>query len=137
MRPVTTTLEYGDSLEDAWRLMLQQTESAIPVVNKAKLVLGMLHQTDFIRHAQPESFAQVAPRFKRLIKRSHTTHSNKPEVVGQIMSTPVITVPEHAHLVHMVPLMTTHDLQVVPVINAQNQLVGMLSQKDVMRALYR
>lgn len=137
MRPVTTTLEYGDSLEDAWRLLLQHTDPAIAVVNKARLVIGLLRQADFMRHAQPESFAQVAPRFKRLIKRSHTTHSNKPEVVGQIMSTPVITVPEHAHLVHMVPLMTTHDLQVVPVINAQNQLVGMLSQTDVIQALYR
>lgn len=137
MRPVAATLEYGDSLEDAWRLLLQQPEPAIPVVNKAMLVIGLLSQADFIRHAQPESFSQVAPKFRRLIRRSETTHSSKPEAVGQIMSSAPITIQAQAHIMHLVPLMTTHQLQVIPVINSDNRLVGILSQTDVIRALYR
>lgn len=137
MRPVPVTLEFGDSLEDAWQALLQQPEPAIPVVNKANLVIGLLSVADFMRHARPESFRQVAPAIKRLIRWSPTTHSNKPEVVGQIMSTPVITILEDMHLMHTIPLLTTHHLQLVPVVDQHNKLVGILTQTDVIRALYR
>ena len=137
MRPAPAMLEYGDSLEDAWRLLLSQPEPAIPVVNKARLVIGLLGQADFIQHAQPESFSQVAPKFKRLIRRSHTTHSKKPEVVGQIMTTAPVTIREDAHIMHLIPLITTHHLQLIPVVSADNRLVGILTQTDVIRALYR
>jgi CBS domain-containing membrane protein len=137
MRPVADTLQFGDTLEDAWQILLQQSEPAIPVVNKANLVIGLLSVADFMRHAKPEKFHQVAPALKKLIRWSPTTHSNKPEVVGQIMATPVITILENMHLMHTIPLMTTHHLQLVPVVDQHNKLVGILTQTDVIRALYR
>lgn len=137
MRPVSDTLQFGDTLEDAWQALLQQSEPAIPVVNKANLVIGLLSVADFMRHARPEKFNQVAPALKRLIRWSPTTHSNKPEVVGQIMATPVITILQDMHLMHTIPLITTHHLQLVPVVDQHNKLVGILTQTDIIRALYR
>jgi CBS domain-containing membrane protein len=137
MRPIATTLEFGDTLEGAWQMLLQQPEPAIPVVNKAQLVIGLLSVADFMRHAKAENFKQVGPALKRLIQSSPTTHSDKPEVVGQIMTTPVITILENMHLMHTIPLMTSHHLQLLPVVNQQNKLVGILTQTDVIRALYR
>ncbi|KQT41152.1 MULTISPECIES: HPP family protein [unclassified Methylophilus] len=137
MRPVTDTLQFGDTLEDAWQTLLQQSEPAIPVVNKANLVIGLLSVADFMQHAKPEKFNQVAPALKKLIRWSPTTHSSKPEVVGQIMATPVITILENMHLMHTIPLMTSHHLQLVPVVDKHNKLVGILTQTDIIRALYR
>jgi CBS domain-containing membrane protein len=137
MRPVSTVLEFGDALETAWQAILKQTEPAIPVVNKAQLVIGLLSVSDFMRHAKAESYHEVAPALKRLIRWSPTTHSDKPEVVGQIMTTPVITISEHMHLMHTIPLMTSHHLQLLPVVDRANKLVGILTQTDVIRALYR
>lgn len=137
MRPVSTVLEFGDALETAWQVILKQTEPAIPVVNKAQLVIGLLSVSDFMRHAKAESYREVAPALKRLIRWSPTTHSDKPEVVGQIMTTPVITISEHMHLMHTIPLMTSHHLQLLPVVDRANKLVGILTQTDVIRALYR
>ena len=137
MRPVEATLQFGDSLEHAWQALSQQSEPAIPVVNKSNLVIGLLGVADIMRHAKPEKFHQVAPAIRRLIRWSQTTTSNKPEVVGQIMSTPVITILEDMHLIHTIPLITTHHLQLVPVVDHHNKLVGILTQTDVIRALYR
>lgn len=137
MRPVPTTFEFGDSLETAWQTILKQTEPAIPVVNKAQLVIGLLSVSDFMRHAKAESYREVAPALKRLIRWSPTIHSDKPEVVGQIMTTPAITISEHMHLMHTIPLMTSHHLQLLPVVDHANKLVGILTQTDVIRALYR
>ena len=93
--------------------------------------------SDFMRHAKAESYREVAPALKRLIRWSPTTHSDKPEVVGQIMTTPAITITEHMHLMHTIPLMTSHHLQLLPVVDESNKLVGILTQTDVIRALYR
>jgi CBS domain-containing membrane protein len=97
----------------------------------------LLSVADFMQHAKPEKFNQVAPALKKLIRWSPTTHSNKPEVVGQIMATPVITILENMHLMHTIPLMTSHHLQLVPVVDQHNKLVGILTQTDIIRALYR
>lgn len=137
MRPVETTFEYGDPLEAAWHTMLAQTEPAVPVVNKAKLVIGILSLSDFVRHAQASSYREVGPALQRLIRWSPTTHSDKAEVVGQIMTTPAITIQAQMHLMHTIPLMTSHHLQLLPVVDASNKLVGLLTQTDVIRALYR
>lgn len=137
MRPIADTLQFGDTLEDAWKTLLQQPEPAIPVVNKANLVIGMLSVADFMRHAKPETFNQVAPALKKLIRWSPTTYSDKPEVVGQIMATPVITILENMHLMHTIPLMTSHHLQLVPVVDQHNKLVGIMTQTDIIRALYQ
>lgn len=136
MSPVATTLTFGDTLEEAWTLLRQQPYPAIPVVNSAQRVIGLLCHDDFMRHAQPASFAHVRPSFTHLIRRSHQTHGNKPEVVGQIMTTPAVTISQDAHIIHMVPLITTHDLHVIPVVDEESRLVGILSQSDVIRALY-
>lgn len=137
MSPATFSLEYGHRLEDAWEKLRQCPYPAIPVVNKANRVIGLLSHDDFMRHAKPESFSHVESRFKQLIRRSHRTHSNQPEVVGQIMSTPAVTIQHDAHIVHIIPLITTHALHVIPVVDDEKRLVGILSQTDVINALYR
>jgi CBS domain-containing membrane protein len=137
MSPVTFSLEYGHRLEDAWEKLRQCPYPAIPVVNKANRVIGLLSHDDFMRHAKPESFSHVESRFKQLIRRSHRAHSNQPEVVGQIMSTPAVTIQHDAHIVHIIPLITTHALHVIPVVDDEKRLVGILSQTDVINALYR
>lgn len=137
MRPVPVTLQFADTLEEAWPQLMQSTDPAIPVVNKSNRVIGLLSHDDFMRHAKPESFAHVESRFKQLIRRTYRTHNNQPEVVGQIMTTPALTIGQDAHIVHIIPLITTHALHVIPVVDDESRLVGILSQTDVIKALYR
>lgn len=137
MRPVSTALQFGDLLEKAWQQLRQSDDPALPVVNKANRVIGLLSHEDFMRHAKPESFAQVESRFKQLIRRSHRTHHNQPEVVGQIMNTQVLTIAHDAHIVHIIPLITSHALHVIPVVDDDKRLVGILTQTDLINALYK
>lgn len=137
MSKVESTLTFGDSLEDAWKLLRQQPYPAIPVVNAANRVIGLLSHEDFMRHANADSFASLPPKFKQLIMRTYKTHNIKPEVVGQIMTSPAVTISQHAHIIHMVPLITTHHLHVIPVVDDEGRLIGVLSQTDVIRALYQ
>ena len=62
--------------------------------------------------------------------------SDKPEVLGQIMAAPVYTVGEDAHIAELVPLLSEKGLHHIPVVNAENRLVGMVTQSDLIGALY-
>lgn len=49
----------------------------------------MVAQGDFPRSSDRDDFRTLGARLRRLIRRTGLTHSEKPEVVGQIMSTDI------------------------------------------------
>jgi CBS domain-containing protein len=53
----------------------------------------------------------------------------------QVMTTPVITVPETATLAHATHQMAEHNLKRLPVVDARGRLVGMISRVDVLRTV--
>ena len=52
------------------------------------------------------------------------------------MVTKVYTVRDDAHIVALVPLLSEKGLHHIPVVNAENRLVGMVTQSDLIGALY-
>ena len=63
--------------------------------------------------------------------------SDKPEVVGQIMTRRVQVVSIDRSLASLVPVFSTTGHHHIPVIGADGALVGILTQTDVVRALRR
>ncbi len=63
------------------------------------------------------------------------TRSNKPEVVGQLMVSAVITLPESAHVSEAVSIFTIQGISHIPIMNEERRLSGMLSRTDVARSL--
>ncbi|MNI95486.1 CBS domain protein [compost metagenome] len=64
------------------------------------------------------------------------SHTEKHEVVGQIMTTEVMTADANQSILDLVPLMSDSELHQVPVIDERGRLVGMISQTDMIAALY-
>jgi len=58
-------------------------------------------------------------------------------VVGEIMSSPVITAPEDMHIVSLIPLFSEHNIHHVPIVDKDRRVVGMVTQTDLTVALYR
>jgi CBS domain-containing membrane protein len=53
------------------------------------------------------------------------------------MSTPVVSVTEDSHMVDLVFLLSDRGLHCLPVVDDQQRLVGMITQTDLIAALYR
>ncbi len=130
-------VEFGTALEDAWRLLRDRRLQALPVVDRARRVIGTLSMAEFVEHAQPERFAQVGPLIGDLIRRNFGTHSELPEVVGQIMNRRYWQVQASQPVIELVPLMREQRLAQMPVVDEQRRLVGLLTQAQVLDALYR
>jgi CBS domain-containing membrane protein len=137
MRRDVITAEFGDALEDIWTRMLEQKVKGIPVVDRARRVVGMVTIIDFLRLAGKPASGHVFDRLRSMIRRTSGTTSDKPEVVGQIMSQPAICARDTAHIVSLIPLFMEHGIHHVPIVDSENKLAGIVTQSDLTEALYR
>jgi CBS domain-containing membrane protein len=137
MSKEVVTVVFGTLLEDAWRLMRQHQIKALPVIDRARRVVGIITQANFMQHANLEVYEGFETKLKSFIRRTHTLSSHKPEVVGQIMTSPAVTASLNMHIIELIPLMTQANVHHhIPVVDDERRLVGMVTQSDLVSALY-
>ncbi len=131
------TVQFGTLLEDAWSLMRERRVKALPVTDRSQRVVGILTRADFLRHAGADRREGLTERLRHLLRRDGLTHSDKPETVGQIMTRNVRVASSHRRLADLVPVFSEDGHHHLPVIDADRRLVGIITQSDLVRALYR
>lgn len=131
------TLEFATELGEAWRLMRHHRVHALPVINRARRVIGIVSQSDFLAHSDMGDPATIGTRLRHFLGRSGRTHSEKPEVVGQIMTAKVTTARIDTPIVELVPLMADSGLHHIPVVDGENRFAGIVTQSDLVAALYQ
>ena len=131
------SVEYGTGLQQAWDLLHQHHVKALPVVDTVHRVIGILTLVDFIEHADLKSFRGYAGKLRSFLQKVGRSHSDKPEVVGQIMSKAVRTATEDMHITELVGFISDNGHRHIPVINSERRLVGMITNSDLIAGLYR
>ncbi len=129
--------EYGDEIERVWATMQERKIKGMPIVDRARRVAGMVTIVDFMKRVGPCEPGTLFDRLCGFIRRTPGVYAEKPEVVGDIMSHPAVMARDDAHIVTLVPLFRAHGIHHVPIVDAENRLVGIVTQSDVMDALYR
>jgi CBS domain-containing membrane protein len=130
------TLEAHTPLAEAWRLLRHHHVHALPVIGRDRRVIGIVGQGDFLHHAGLDEYRTVWERLRELAGFVFGYRTDRPEVVGQIMTTPVTTVPAEEPIAELVPLMTNSGLHHIPVVDGSGVFVGIVSQSDLLAALY-
>ena len=129
--------EFGTGLEPAWQLMRNHRVVALPVLNRARRVIGIVTQTDFLDHGGLDSYAGMRRQLQRFLRKSGVTHTEKAEVVGQIMSGHPTTARTDTPIVDLVPLMANSGFHHIPIVDAEDRFVGIITQSDLVAALYQ
>jgi len=129
--------EFGMPLQDAWTLMHERRIKALPVTDRTRRVVGIVTQADFFRQIDLEHHEGIGGRLRHFIRATRSVVSNKPEVVGQIMTRQVRVASEDRPLAELVPLFSEGGHHHIPIIDAERRLAGMITQSDFVRALYR
>lgn len=131
------SVAFGTLLEDAWQLMRQHKIKALPVIDRSRRVEGIITQANFMQHANLEVYEGFDAKLKRFIRRTRALSSPKPEVVGQIMTSPAVTAAANMHIIELIPLMLqTKVHHHIPVVDDERRLVGMVTQSDLVSVLY-
>jgi CBS domain-containing membrane protein len=129
--------EFGSTLQEAWDLMKTRRIKALPVVDRARRVVGILTMADILRAAGLERQGEFAARLRKFLQSDGLTHSEKPEVVGQIMTRDALVVRQDNYLMDLLPIFNETGHHHLPVVDGDRHLVGVLTQSDFVRALQR
>ena len=131
------SVEFGTGLQEAWTLLRKRQVKALPVLDRARRVVGVLTLADFMRGADIEVHEGFAMKLREFLQPTPGVHSNKPEVVGQIMTRRVQVARADRSLSAMVPVFSSTGHHHIPVVDAELRLVGILTQTDLVRAMVR
>lgn len=130
------TAEFGTDLEEVWARLRYHRVKAIPVVDRFQHVIGVVTLVDFLKRANLETYETFEDKLIKFIRRTPGTRSQKPEVVGQIMASPVTTVRTDMHIGELVPLLSDKGMHHIPVVDEKGRLAGMVTQSDLIAAMY-
>lgn len=124
-------VEFASELEEAWALLARHGIRGLPVIDRGRHVIGIITVSDFLRHAEDMPGATLAERLALLRRPSRRLESDKPEVVGQIMTRSVITVCAAQSVAEVMPLFSEHRIHHLPVVDGEQRLVGILTRADL------
>ncbi|MEX6503668.1 CBS domain-containing protein [Pseudomonas zhanjiangensis] len=105
-------------IEHALATLRQHRLRALPVVDDGGRLLGIVTLVDLLRYLRPGPADGQGARLR------------------DIMSTPVQAVRAEAHMVELVYLLSDRGLHCLPVVDGEQRLLGMLTQTDLIAALY-
>lgn len=124
------TLAPGDALALAWRLMRLHKQYALPVVDHAGRLVGMLAQADILRRAGIDGFSGLRERLQLLFAAPGQGR------VRAVMTSPPACVDAQAPLHALLPFMLGDTKDAVPVVNGEGMLLGVVTQSRLLAAMF-
>ncbi|PRC93183.1 HPP family protein [Solimicrobium silvestre] len=131
------SVEFSTDLQHAWELLHRHNIKALPVIDPARRVIGIVTLVDFMQHAGLDRYQNFATKMRQFLRHVGRAHSEQPEVIGQIMTPVVHTAFDSMHITELVDLFSHKGLRHIPIINAEHHLVGMVTNSDLVAGLYR
>ncbi|KIF80701.1 HPP family protein [Noviherbaspirillum autotrophicum] len=120
------TVQQSTSPQAVWRLLAKHRIKALPVVDDAGMLAGIVSLHDMMighEHDVPAGF--WPPQLPRV---GH---------IEQLMTRDVRTATPDQLITELVPLFSDAGYHHLPVVDAQRRVIGMVTQSDLVAALYR
>lgn len=116
--------------------MAENDISGLPVVNKERVVVGVISEKDFIvgmNDIKAPSFMRVL--LQCLENSGCLTASFKQRSAADMMSSPPITVETTASILEVANTMDQFNINRVPVVDANKKLAGIIARSDLVQAM--
>jgi CBS-domain-containing membrane protein len=116
-------------------LLLGRVFHAVPVVNASGQVVGIITTDDLLERAGMPTRFTISKRLDADDLQEFFSQLRGSKQAQEIMTPEVFTVYEDESVGHVVQAMLERGYKRLPVLNRSNQLVGMVSRVDVLRAM--
>ena len=118
----SVSVKPSTPVQRAWELMLRHSVKALPVLDPDRVLLGIVTMHDFFVDRVPDTHG--AP------PRPHSA-------VMDLMTTRVLTTRPEQTIVDLTATFSDDGRHHLPVVDDQHRLVGMVTQSDMVAALFR
>ncbi|MDR6235259.1 HPP family protein [Pseudomonas oryzihabitans] len=121
-------------LQEAWALMRARRIKALPVTDRQGHLLGIVTVADFMRQIDLDVHEGLGWRLRSLV-RPRARQGER--TVGRIMTRTVRVASADRLLIDLVPVFSENGHRHIPIIDGSRRLVGIITQSDLIRALYQ
>jgi len=135
---MTTEVLYvgiDSALDRAWKLLRNRHVKALPVTDVDRKVIGIITLEDFIKSSTVDFHPTIGQRIRGFIRSAAPGLNSLPNAVGQVMGKPVKVISENCNMLDLAEIFCGDGHHHIPVINANEQLVGMITQSDFVKAI--
>ncbi|MDQ4045572.1 MAG: CBS domain-containing protein [Chloroflexota bacterium] len=142
MRTNVPTVAPEDTVPVVANMMVQSGINGVPVIENGRMI-GIITDSDIIaREADVDAPMPVVfldAYFMADAGRSFEEEARRALAVNarQLMTSPVVSIRETATLSHIATLMVDEGVNPVPVLDAHDNLVGIVSRADLVRVIAR
>jgi CBS-domain-containing membrane protein len=129
---VAETTQYKDIVQ----ILAERTVSAVPVVDDAGKVIGIVSEADLLHKMQYsglEPHVHLLERKQRRVARAKADS----EEARDLMTSPALTVDSDTPLPSVAKTMDDERVKRLPVVDEQGRLVGIVSRRDLLRVYLR
>ena len=137
--PVTVSPET--SLQEAIQILAERDISGLPVVDKQGQLIGVISETDLTWQATGVDtppyimFLDSIIYLQNPAKHNEEVHKALGQTVGEAMSENPATVQPNQLVREAARIMHEKKVRRLPVVNEQSELVGMITQGDVIKMM--
>ncbi|HIK17016.1 MAG TPA: CBS domain-containing protein [Leptolyngbyaceae cyanobacterium M33_DOE_097] len=141
MTPNPITATTATPLTEVIQMLAEKRFSGLPVVDESNKLIGVVSETDlmwresgvtpppYIMLLDSVIYLENPGRYEREI------HKALGETVKDVMSTNPVTIAPDKPLREAARLMHEREIQQLPVVNGEGQVVGIITRGDIVRAM--
>ena len=139
-KEVITVLEDA-TIQVVGKLFVEKNISGVPVVDEEGKLKGILSEGDLVYQQKPINpplFINLFDSVIQLDRKEFWEDVNKiaARTAGELMTKTVITADENATVEELAKLMINKKVNRIPIVNAANQVIGLVSRHDVVKGMY-
>ncbi|MDN3640602.1 HPP family protein [Simiduia curdlanivorans] len=130
------TVSSSTAAADAWKLFHKHRISSMPVVDGQRLV-GMVSSVDFFKNLTNKPYWSLLRQLSRLVHKRKSRFGRR-RTVAELMvgQAHLVKARDTSHIVALIPLLSDAGYHHIPVVDAQDMLVGIITQSDLIAGLY-
>jgi CBS domain-containing protein len=114
----------------------QHQVSALPVVNQAGQLTGVVSEADLLAKLALDGGDDTPGIIRGILHQQHV-HKASATTAGELMTTLPVTVSPHDTVEHAARLMYLRHIKHLPVVDADNHLLGIITRADVLSVFNR
>jgi len=146
MTTKVTSVRGDAPFKDVAESLITHTVSALPVVDGEGHVIGIVSEEDLLhkegfkeRYYREDYHPPLLIRLRRRLGHKGGDGRDKARggTAADLMTTPAITVQQHASIVSAIRLMVEHGVKRLPVVDADGALQGIVSRHDLLKVFVR
>ena len=141
MTPDPIVVQRETSLTEAIKTLAEKHISGLPVVDDAGHLVGIISETDLMWQetgVTPPAYIMFLDSviyLKNPATYERDLHKSLGQTVGEVMSDKVISTAPDKPLRDAAKIMRDRKVQRLPVIDAEGQVIGILTRGDIVRAM--